>query len=205
MYAIPLGDDGAELRPLEPWQADEFLAHMDRGREFIGARNGLPDVVTDLESSRAYLRLYAEKTATDSGRIHGIWSDGTLVGAVILRQLDPAAGTAEAGCWLEPAGVGKGLVTRAARTLIDWAIEVRGIHRVEWVVSSDNAPSIAVARRLGMSRDAVLRESYAYRGRLHDEEVWSVLAPEWRAAKSARAAGTPGTTGTTGTTAPAGA
>ncbi len=189
MYAIPLGDDGAELRPLEPWQAEEFLAHMDRGREFIGARNGLPDVVTDLESSRAFLRTYAEKAAADTGRIHGIWSDGTLVGAVILRTLDTRAGTAEAGCWLEPAGVGKGLVTRAARALVDWAIEVRGIHRVEWVVASGNEPSIAVARRLGMTRDGVLREDYSYRGKRHDMEVWSVLAPEWRAAKSAEAAG----------------
>ncbi|MFB7446930.1 GNAT family N-acetyltransferase [Streptomyces sp. NPDC056194] len=182
MYAMSLGDDGAELRPLEPWQAEEFLAHMDRGREFIGARNGLPDVVTDLESSRAYLRLYAEKVATDTGRIHGIWSDGTLVGAVILRRLDVPGGYAEAGCWLEPAAAGKGLVTRAARALIDWAISVRGVHRVEWVVSSDNEPSIAVARRLGMTRDGVLRASYAYRGRRHDEEIWSVLAPDWRKA-----------------------
>ncbi|MGW5777388.1 GNAT family N-acetyltransferase [Streptomyces sp. NPDC003863] len=182
MYAMSLGDDGAELRPLEPWQAGEFLAHMDRGREFIGARNGLPDVVTDLESSRAYLRLYAEKVATDTGRIHGIWSDGTLVGAVILRRLDVPGGYAEAGCWLEPAAVGKGLVTRAARALVDWAISVRGVHRVEWVVSSDNEPSIAVARRLGMTREAVLRESYDYRGKRHDEEIWSVLAPDWRKA-----------------------
>ncbi|WP_225799020.1 GNAT family N-acetyltransferase [Streptomyces sp. NK15101] len=179
MYAMSLGDDGAELRPLEPWQAGEFLAHMDRGREFIGARNGLPDVVTDLESSRAFLRLYAEKAATDTGRIHGIWFDGTLVGAVILRKLDVENSCAEAGCWLEPAGTGKGLVTRAARALIDWAIRVRGVHRVEWVVSSDNEPSVAVARRLGMTRDGVLRESHPYRGARHDEEIWSVLAPDW--------------------------
>ncbi|MBD0707657.1 MULTISPECIES: GNAT family N-acetyltransferase [unclassified Streptomyces] len=183
MYAMSLGDDGAELRPLEPWQAEEFLAHMDRGRAFIGARNGLPDVVKDLESSRAFLRAYAEKAAADTGRIHGIWSDGVLVGAVILRTLDAVRGTAEAGCWLEPAATGKGLVTRAARTLIDWAIEARGVHRVEWVVNSDNAPSIAVARRLGMTRDGVLRESFPYRGHRHDQEIWSVLAPEWRAAK----------------------
>ncbi|MFI9119556.1 GNAT family N-acetyltransferase [Streptomyces bikiniensis] len=185
MYARSLGDDGAELCPLEPWQADEFLAHVDRGREFIGARNGLPDVVTDLESSRAFLRTYAERAAADTGRIHGIRLGGALVGAVVLRTLDTANGTAEAGCWLEPAATGRGLVTRAARVLVDWAIEVRGIHRVEWVVSSDNAPSIAVARRLGMTRDAVLRESHPHRGRRHDEEVWSVLAPDWRAAKAA--------------------
>ncbi|WP_049575739.1 GNAT family N-acetyltransferase [Streptomyces sp. SBT349] len=183
MYAISLGgEDGAELRPLEPWRAEEFLAHMERGREFIGGHIALPDLVTDLESSRSFLRAYAEKAAADTGRIHGIWTEGGLVGGVLFRTMDVGQGTAEAGCWLEPAAVGRGLVTRAARLIIDWAIEERGIHRVEWRVSAANEPSIAVARRLGMTRDGVLREIYPYRGKRHDMEVWSVLAPEWRAA-----------------------
>ena len=41
MYAISLGD-GAELRPLEVWHAEEVLANIDRGREFIGRHFGLP-------------------------------------------------------------------------------------------------------------------------------------------------------------------
>jgi ribosomal-protein-serine acetyltransferase len=182
MYAIPLGDDGAELRPLEPWQAGDLLAHVDRGREFIGRFNGLPDVVTDLESSRAFLTAYAERAAADTGRIHGIHAPGgLLVGAVLLRTFDAARGTAEAGCWLEPAATGRGLVTRAVRTVIDWAVLERGIHRVEWWVSPENTPSIAVARRLGMTKEGTLRQSYLYRGRRHDQEIWSVLAPDWRA------------------------
>jgi RimJ/RimL family protein N-acetyltransferase len=185
MYATSLGDDGAELRPLEPWRAEEFLAHMNRGREFIGRFIALPDVVTDLESSRAYLRSYAEKAAADIGRIYGIWTDGTLVGGVLFRTMDVRQGVAEAGCWLEPSAAGKGLVTRAARVIIDWAVEERGIHRVEWQVATANEPSIAVARRLGMTKDGVLRESYPYRGKRHDMEVWSVLAPEWRAGRQA--------------------
>lgn len=183
MYAISLGDSSAELRPLEPWQAEEFLTHVDRGRGFIGQHNALPDVVTDLESSRAFLQAYAEKAAADAGRIYGIWTESKLVGAVIFRRMDVEQGTAEAGCWLEPSAVGKGLVTLAARVIIDWAIEERGIHRVEWWVSSENEASVAVARRLGMTKDGVLRESYLYRGKRHDEEIWSVLAPEWRAGK----------------------
>lgn len=181
MYTRSLGD-GAELSPLEPWQAQDLLDNIDRGREFIGRHIGLPDVVTDLESSRAFLQSYADKAAADTGRIHGIRVDGTLVGGVLLRTMDVRAGTAEAGCWLEPAGVGRGLVTRAVRLLIDWAVGQRGIHRVEWHVSASNEPSIAVARRLGMTRDGVLRESYPHRGRRHDIEVWSVLAPQWRTA-----------------------
>jgi len=183
MYAIALDDEGAELRPLEPWRAREFLEHMDRGREFVGRFVGLADAVTDLESSRRFLQGYAHRTASDTGRIHGIWSDDTLVGGVIFRTMDVGLGVAEAGCWLEPSASGRGLVTRACRVLIDWAVEERGIHRVEWHVAAGNAASIAVARRLGMTREGVLRESYPYRGERHDIEVWSVLAPDWPAAE----------------------
>ncbi|MFC8267127.1 GNAT family N-acetyltransferase [Streptomyces cinereoruber] len=186
MFAISLGDDGAELRPLEPWRAEEFLAHMDRGREYVGRHIGLPDVVEDLDSARSFLRAYAEKAAHDTGRIFGIWTGGTLVGGVMFRTMDVDHGTAEAGCWLEPSAAGKGLVTRACRVIIDWAVEERGIHRVEWYASTKNGASVAVARRLGMTREGVLRENYPHRGVRTDTELWSVLAPEWRAAKKER-------------------
>ncbi|MFI5959200.1 GNAT family N-acetyltransferase [Cryptosporangium sp. NPDC051539] len=188
MFAVELGD-GAQLRPLEPWNADEFLRHMDRGREFIGQFIRLADVVTDAASSRAFLLDYAGKATTDSGRIYGIWLAGTLVGGVLFRTMNVDEGTAEAGCWLEPAAVGRGLITRAARLIIDWAIDERGLHRIEWRVSARNASSIAVARRLGMQRDGVLRGAGVHRGQRVDHEVWSVLAPEWRAARSSRPAG----------------
>ena len=58
------------------------------------------------------------------------------------------------------------------------------MHRVEWMPPSGNKPSLKVAERLGMTRDGVLRESYPHRGVRHDTEVWSVLAPEWRAARA---------------------
>ncbi|MEU7059860.1 GNAT family protein [Streptomyces sp. NPDC046197] len=184
MYAIPLGDDGAELRPLEPWHAEDLLANIDRGRDFIGRHVGLPDVVTDLASARSYLQSYADKRAADAGSLHGVWLDGKLVGGLLFRVWDTAGGTCEAGCWLEPAVAGRGLVTRGVRALLDWAFDERGMHRVEWHVSTANQPSINVARRLGMTREGVLRENYLYRGTRTSTEIWSVLAPEWRAARA---------------------
>jgi ribosomal-protein-serine acetyltransferase len=178
MFVRSLGT-GVELRPLEPWQAEEFFAHMERGREFIGQHIGFADAAKDLESARKLLQGYADKAANDVGRIFGIWLDGELVGGVLFRVMDVPQGRAEVGCWLEPAATGRGLITLASKVLIDWAIRERGVHRVEWLVSSANAPSIAVARRLGMSRDGVLRSYFLHRGVRQDLEVWSVLAPEW--------------------------
>ncbi|MFD4788181.1 GNAT family N-acetyltransferase [Streptomyces sp. NPDC058459] len=187
MYATPLGQDGAELRPLEVWHAAELFANIDGEREFIGRHVGLPDVVPDLAAARAYLKGYADKRATDSGSLHGIWLDGTLVGGLMFRLWDTATGVAEAGCWLIPGAAGRGLVTRGMEILLDWAFGERGMHRVEWHASSANRPSINVARRLGMSREGVLRENYPHRGVRTDTEIWAVLAPEWHAAREGAA------------------
>ncbi|MEX3102900.1 MULTISPECIES: GNAT family N-acetyltransferase [unclassified Streptomyces] len=184
MYGVSLGDDGAELRPLETWHAEELLAHFDRGRDHIGRFIGFGSRETDVESTRALLKRYADKRTEDSGSLHGIWYEGTLVGGVLFRTFDAATGVCEVGCWLEPAAVGKGLVTRAMHVLIDWAVDVRRMHRVEWHAASGNTASLDVARRLGMKQDGVLRGSHLHKGQRHDIEIWSLLAPEWRTAHS---------------------
>ncbi len=180
VFAIAL-DDGAELRPLEPWQADEFLAHIDRARASVDPWIPWASLSTDLDSARATLQRYADRAAQDAGRLFGIWLDGTLVGGTMFVSFDAARGTCEIGCWLEPAARGRGLITRAAGHLIDWAVRVRGIARVEWLTRPDNTASSSVARRLGMRLDGVLREEFLHGGVRHDTEVWSLLAREWTA------------------------
>ncbi|MBJ7903080.1 GNAT family N-acetyltransferase [Streptomyces sp. DSM 110735] len=181
MFALPLTDD-AQLRPLEPWQAQEFLEHIDRARPTVDPWIPWATFSTDLETATATLQRYADRQAEDSGRIYGIWLDGTLVGGVMFTHFDSASGVCEIGCWLEAAGEGRGLVNRACRILIDWAFRERGMHRVEWMAASGNTRSTDAARRLGLTREGVLRQRYPYRGVRLDKEVWSVLAEEWPAA-----------------------
>ena len=114
MFALPLADS-AVLRPLEPWQAEEFLAHLDRAREHIVPWVSPSFVARDVGEARAVLQRYADKRAQDGGGIWGIWLDGLLVGGVMFVSFDTALGVCEAGCWLEPGAQGRGLITRAAR------------------------------------------------------------------------------------------
>ncbi|GAA3284254.1 GNAT family N-acetyltransferase [Dactylosporangium vinaceum] len=179
MFSVSLGG-GAELRPLEPWQAVEFLAHMDRARAVVDPWIRWAGASTDLESARATLQHYADLQARDAGRLYGIWLDGTLVGGTLFGSFDATDGNAEIGVWLEPSAQGRGLVTKAVRILIDWAFDTRGLHRIEWRCRPDNTASSAVARRLGMHRDGVLRQSYLHHGVRHDSEVWSLLATDPR-------------------------
>ena len=187
MFSIDIGG-GAELRPLEPWQAPEFLAHIDRARELVDPWIPWATRSTDIESPTATLQRYADLQARDAGRLLGIWLEGTLVGGVMFVSFDAGRGVAEAGCWLERAGTGRGLVTAAMGKLLDWAFGERGLHRVEWKCRTDNEASKAVAQRLGMWLEGRLREEYEYRGVRHDTQVWAILATEWHAGVSGTSA-----------------
>lgn len=174
--------DGVRLSALEPWHADEFAAHLDRARDHIRPWVG-PSFVTDtVDAGRATLVRYAEATARDEARLVGIWDHGTLLGGLMFMGFDAAGGTAELGCWLEPAGEGRGLITTAGRFLLAWAFDERKLHRVEWRCRAENARSAAVARRLGMTHEATLRQAWLNGGIHHDKQVWAILADEHRVA-----------------------
>lgn len=180
MFSNPL-PPGAVLRPLEPWRAEEFAAHLDRAREHIRPWVGPSFVTTDVDGARATLGRYAERAAREGAGIYGIWADGLLVGGVMFVEFSAATGSFEVGCWLEPGAEGRGYVTAAVRELLAYAFDERGMHRAEWRCRSDNERSSAVARRLGMSLDGVLREAWPVGGVFHDKQVWSLLAGEWEA------------------------
>ncbi|MEV6637654.1 GNAT family protein [Actinoplanes sp. NPDC051470] len=178
MFVTDLGE-GARLRPLEPWQAPEFLEHIDRARDYVDPWIPWTSRSTDLASARAVLQRYADQQAQDKARLYGIWLDGTLVGGVMLINIDADGGQFDVGCWLEPAGAGRGLVTRAAARLLDYGFTERGWHRANWKCRPDNEASRAVARRLGMRLEGTLREDFPHLGRRHDTEIWAILAREW--------------------------
>jgi ribosomal-protein-serine acetyltransferase len=181
MFSVPLGES-AELRPLEPWLAEEFAAYVEAERAHLAPWLAWARSITDPGSARQWLQKYADDQARDGGRIYGIWLDDALVGGALYRVFDAAAGSCEIGVWMAAAAQGRGLVTRAARRLIDWAVEARGIARVEWRVVPGNARSIAVAQRLGFTREGVLRQFFPLDGVRQDIEVWSLLASEWQPA-----------------------
>jgi ribosomal-protein-serine acetyltransferase len=189
MLSLDLGG-GGELRPLEPWQAEELLAHMDAIREYLRPYISLPDRVKDLDEARSLLQRFADLQASDSGRIYGIYLNGSLHGGIMFRKFDPLGGTAEIGVWLAPEAQGRGLMTTAAKAMIDWAIRMRGIGRVEWLATTDNERSIAVAKRLGMSFEGVKRSDYVLNGERRDSAVYSYTVDDW-AAVSGRSGANP--------------
>jgi ribosomal-protein-serine acetyltransferase len=93
---------GASLRPIEPWQAEEFFAHVDRIRDHLAPWVPVGHRVVDVATAREMLQDYADRQARDTGRIAGIYADGALVGGVVLPQFQVASAICEVGIWLDP-------------------------------------------------------------------------------------------------------
>lgn len=67
-----------------------------------------------------------------------------------LKALAP--GAAELGYFVLPAHRRRGFAEEAARGMMDWAARVRGITRFVVSISPGNAPSVAMARKLGFAK-----------------------------------------------------
>lgn len=101
--------------------------------------------------------------------------DGQLAGEAILWDIDPHNRSAHAGLALRPAFRGRGLAEDTLRVLVDYALSIRGLHRVQLEVVADNEPMLAAARRVGFEQDGVLRESVWVNGAFADQVVLSRL------------------------------
>lgn len=132
---------------------------------------------------------YSRRDLTDEGQVLllgvTIAPDDEVVGHVMLRWLTRAHRDGEVGWMFHPKVHGRGYANESMEVVFALGFDGLGLHRVVARIDARNEPSIALAERLGMRREAHLVENLFVRGAWTDEVDYALLAREWRA----RAAG----------------
>ncbi|MFE9655444.1 GNAT family N-acetyltransferase [Micromonospora sp. NPDC006431] len=106
---------------------------------------------------------------------------GELIGDVLLTWTSGEHQQGEIGYVLHPDHTGRGYVTEAAREMLRLGFEGLGLHRIVGRLDARNSASARVLERLGMRREAHLRENEFVKGEWTDEVVYAMLGREWRA------------------------
>ena len=113
--------------------------------------------------------------------------DDTPLGAAVIgtvASFEKRQGkVTEIGYILSRAYWGRGYVTEAVAALIDMLF-AEGQRRVFADTDPDNAPSIAVLKRLGFTLEATLRAEWETHIGVRDSLIWGLLADEWNAVRS---------------------
>lgn len=167
---------GAEVRVLEPEDAEEVYALVEADRDRLREWMAWVDGTVSPEGSRAYIE---HARGVDPLEGLGVFVDGAYAGGIGMR-VNRLHAEAEIGYWIGSASEGRGLVTRACRALIAHAFGELGVHRVTIRVAPDNVRSRAIPERLGFTKEATLREAGRTDGRGYvDLVVYGLLDREW--------------------------
>lgn len=124
------------------------------------------------EHAAGFIDLVATGWAEGTETHWAVRRDSGLVGMIGVHRIDGRGG-GEIGYWVAAEARGQGLLTEAARAVIDWSFSADGLglERLEWLAVAGNIPSAAAARRLGFRYEGLRRQALlSPRGR---EDAWS--------------------------------
>ncbi|MFE0027522.1 GNAT family N-acetyltransferase [Amycolatopsis sp. NPDC059021] len=110
--------------------------------------------VRTLDEATEYIALRLAQWAGDERCSWAVAepATGRLLGEVGLRELDLAAGYAEAAVWVHPAERRRGIASTALDAALRFGFGVLGLREVSYRYEESNADSAAVARRCGFTR-----------------------------------------------------
>jgi RimJ/RimL family protein N-acetyltransferase len=106
---------------------------------------------------------------------------GQVIGELMLAWKPDDNRQGEIGFALHPDHQGKGYAQTAAGELLRVGFDEVGLHRIAGGCDPRNGPSAALMTRLGMHREAHLREVEFIKGEWCDELVFAIVGSEWRA------------------------
>lgn len=107
-------------------------------------------------------------------------AEGQLIGNCGLRQDSPDARQADIGYELDPAHWGHGYATEAARAMLRFGFEERGVHRIWAHCLAENIASARVLEKIGMTLEGRQRETQWFKSRWWDSLLYAILEQEWR-------------------------
>jgi ribosomal-protein-alanine N-acetyltransferase len=123
-------------------------------------------------------------------RHYALWAleerkNGKVVGMINYHRRDMREHRVEMGWLMLPEGQGKGLMFEAGRTLIRHLIDDLEVHKMEAFIRQENAPSAALAGRLGFQLEGgPIRDRWFKDGRWHAVMLWGLVAGEEKAGGS---------------------
>lgn len=116
----------------------------------------------------------------DEGSVLGydIFYEGKFAGSIDLHHLSAENRSCEIGYWLSKDFVGKGIATRAASKITEYAFDEIDMHRIMIQAASKNKASCKVAERLDFVHEGTQRESQYLDGEYYDTEIYSKLVSD---------------------------
>lgn len=169
--------DGIGLRLLEEVDAGELHALIEANRSYL--ETWLPWAAGQtFEDTLDFIRGTRSQASENAGFQAAIVTEKGIIGVIGYVTVDWTNRSTRIGYWLDERQQGNGTMTAAVRLLVDHAVTIWRLNRVEIVVATENRRSRAIPERLGFQEEGTLRRYQLVDGRYLDCVSYSTLADD---------------------------
>jgi len=154
------------------WRNDPKVRHY--------SRNAWPRSLDDIKKRFETVPDGHRHTRDKVGFIMYHKRDKLPIGDIGLSRIDWVSRNANIFAMIgEPEYWGKGIVGEAAQLVLKYAFTELNLHKVEAGVFTPNERSLRAAEKLGLNKEAVVKEAMYVDGKYHDIHKWGLTKKEW--------------------------
>jgi ribosomal-protein-alanine N-acetyltransferase len=166
------------LRPATP--EDIPFIHKLFTRRETNLYSGYDDIATFAEAEKMYETYLKPGFPNHFRVVMELKKTGEPIGTIGLYYYSKENRRAEMGYDMLKEHWGMGLMTEAVEVILRYGFDELELNRVEATTDSENAASNRVLERTGFTLEGRLRQRHIYKGELHDELFFGLLAGDWR-------------------------
>lgn len=181
---IALEYENIVLHPLREQDADALFAIIDRNRNNFRQWLSWIDDTKEVSDTKKYIADAIEQTRKGTGLYFTVRYKNIIVGVIAFIFIHKRNRKAHIGYWLDEKYQGKGIMTKACNLLIDYGFKEMRFNRVELGCAVGNSKSCAIPKRLGFTKEGLIRDSEWLHDHFVDHEFYGLLAREWKASKN---------------------
>lgn len=168
-----------ELKQLVEGDALKLFSLIDSNRLFL--RKWLPwiDDNKSINDVLDFIKFADKQQKNNNGMQLGILSNNNLTGVIGYHYIDWMNKHTSIGYWLSEEFTGKGIATKATKSLVDFAFLNLGLNRIEIRCAPENYASRSIPTRLGFKEEGLLREVEWLYDHFEDNIVYGITKNEW--------------------------
>jgi ribosomal-protein-serine acetyltransferase len=126
-----------------------------------------------------YITTAIEQLANNQGFRAGIWRGETLAGLISLHKVDRPPSCGGISYAVGAPFRRQGIATAACRAVLDFGFGTMRLNRIQIIADTKNVSSCAVAERVGVIKEGVIRDYWQGPQGFGDVAQYSLLAREW--------------------------
>lgn len=173
-------DEEIELQLFQLKDCKELYRMIDSNRIHLREWLGWVDDMTSPYQYETIIPVWLKQFADNNGFNTGIRYRGELVGSIGFHYIDWRNKHTTIGYYLAQNAMGRGIMTRSVKALLDYAFYELGLNRVEIRCGEYNLKSRAIPERLGFTIEGRIRDGEVLYNNYHDLIVYGMLARDWK-------------------------